>query len=201
MKSANIKSLWVNKLRYFYYLFFLSIYFSSILSSGGEIRDRAISAIESSYDTKIEIITYKLNLNTELKLNAEKYAKQRFFGKFVYYYKIKNDENILGYAILDNTMGKVKPITFLVMFNKDLSIKDVEIIKYREQHGGAVGDPNWLNQFKNKNINSVIELNNNIDGISGATISVKSIINGVKLLLNLINNLGENEKSLLVSVE
>lgn len=184
-----------------YYLFFFLIYFLSNLNFGGEIRDKTISTIESKFDNKIEIITYKLNLNDKLKVNAEQYARQRFFGKFVYYYIIKDNEKKLGYAILDNTMGKVKPITFLVIFNIDLSIKEVEIIKYREQHGGSIDDPNWLSQFNNKNINSDLELNKNIDGISGATISVKSIINGVKLLLNLINNLGEDEKSQLVSVE
>ena len=174
---------------------------NSNISFGGEIRDRAIAAIESKFDEDVKIITYKINLTEKLKQKAAIYAKQRLFGQFVYYYEIKRNEQILGYAILDNVLGKVKPITYLVMFDKNLSVTAVEIIKYREQHGGSIDDRDWLSQFVSKNINSNIELNNNIDGISGATISVKSIINGVKLLLYLVNNLGEDEKDLLVSIE
>ena len=106
-----------------------------------------------------------------------------------------------GYAILDNVLGKVKPITYLVLFNKDLSIASVNIIKYREQYGGAIENKEWLDQFKLKNMTSELELNTDIDGISGATISVKSVIKGVKKLLFLINNMDTNEKDLLVSAE
>jgi len=167
----------------------------------GEIRETAEKIILENYSDSVKIFDYKYILSNPLKLNSEKYARQRFLGKFIYYYEIKNEDEIIGYALLDNVKGKVKPITYLIIFNTDLSIKKVEIIKYREEHGGEVENEFWLSQFKSKTIDSNLQLDNDIDGISGATISVKSIINGVKRLLYLINHLGENEKSLLVSIE
>jgi Na+-translocating ferredoxin:NAD+ oxidoreductase RnfG subunit len=142
-----------------------------------------------------------LTLDKNIKALAEKFAKQRFLGKFVYYYEIYKSNDIIGYAILDNVKGKVKPITFLVIFNTDYSVNSVDIIKYREQYGGAVENRSWLDQFNSKSVESELELNETIDGISGATISVKSVLNGVKRLLYFISNLGEYERNLFVSIE
>ena len=167
----------------------------------GEIRDSAISLIKNKFEVDSKVITYKLNLSNNLKLKSEKHAQQRFYSNFVYYYEIIKNNEIEGYAILDNVLGKVKPITYLVLFNKDLSVASVDIIKYREQYGGAIENKEWLDQFNLKNMTSALELNTDIDGISGATISVKSVIKGVKKILFLINNLDANEKDLLVSVE
>lgn len=167
----------------------------------GEIREKTKKIIIEKFSDDIEIKTYKLELDKELKKNSEKFARQRFYSKFVYYYEIKKDDKNIAYAILDNVKGKVKPITFLIVFNNNLSINAVEIIKYREEHGGAIENKEWLMQFNNKSLQTKLVLNNNIDGISGATISVKAIIKGVKRLLYLINNLGKDERNSLISVK
>lgn len=182
-----------------YFIFIQIILQSYIL--GGEIRDSAIALIKTKFNTETQVLSYKLNLSDNLKLKAERYAKQRFFSNYIFYYEVKKNNEIVGYAMLDNVLGKVKPITYLIVFNSTFSVLSVEIIKYREQYGGAVENRDWLEQFNSKNLKSDLELNKDIDGISGATISVKSVIRGVKRLLFLINNLGENEKDLLVSIE
>lgn len=189
--------------RKYYYIFLIIdiFFFCPNKIYAGEIREKAEKLILEIYSDSVKILEYKYTLSQPLKLDSEKYARQRFLGKFVYYYEIKKEEETVGFALLDNVKGKVKPITYMIIFNTDLSIKRVEIIKYREEHGSEVENKFWLSQFESKTIESNLILNNSIDGISGATISVKSIIKGVKRLLYLINHLGENEKSLLVSIE
>ncbi|MEE9431778.1 MAG: FMN-binding protein [Melioribacteraceae bacterium] len=176
------------------YIVFLLIFFFSINISAGELRKKAEEIIKENFSDDIIIKMYKLHLDKILKVDSEKFAKQRFYSKFVYYFEIKqNDENIT-YAILDNVKGKVKPITFLVLFKNDLTVSSVEIVKYREEHGGEVENKSWLSQFSNKSFQSPLKLDEDIDGISGATISVKAITKGVKRLLHFINNLKENER-------
>jgi Na+-translocating ferredoxin:NAD+ oxidoreductase RnfG subunit len=170
-------------------------------SFAGEIRDKAEQIIADNYSDSAEIITYKLSINKSLKSSSEKFAQQRFFSNFVYYYEIMEKNETIGFAVLDNVLGKVKPITFLVILDSDLSVKSVDIIKYREQYGGAIEKREWLDQFSSKNIESELKVNNDVDGISGATISVKAVIKGVKRLLYLVNNLGEDERNLLVSIK
>lgn len=180
----------------------LLIILSVNINFGGEIRDKAIQLITENFSEDIVVIsTFKLTVNKKMKQNSEKFAQQRFFSNYIYYYEIKKNNEIIGFAVLDNVLGKVKPITYLVIFENDFSVKSVDIIKYREQYGGAVANEEWLKQFRTKTVESELELNSNIDGISGATISAKAIVKGVKRILYLVNNLGEDERNLLVSIE
>lgn len=169
--------------------------------TAGEIRDKSNEVIATDFGKDIEIKSYKLLLDDKLIFDSEKFAMQRFMGEFVYYYEIISNNEIIGYAILDNVKGKVKPITYLVIFSPDYSVKSVHIIKYREQQGGAIENRAWLDQFNNKNIESNIELNESIDGISGATISVKAVTKGVKRLLKFITKINEYERDLFISVK
>lgn len=177
------------------------LFFITSINYGGEIRDRAEDVIKNNFSDSCQVNVFKFHVENGLRLNAEKHAKQRFFGKFVFYYEIIENDEIVGYAILDNVLGKVKPITFIVICDQEKSIKSVEVIKYREQHGGTVAKRSWLDQFNNGDINSKFELDEDIDGISGATISVKSLLKGVKKIMYLVNNLGEDERNLLTSIK
>ena len=88
---------------------------------GGELRDDAIIVINNSFNNDITVETFKLKINGKLKKMGEQFAGQRFYGDFVYYYKIIRNKKLLGYAVLDNVVGKVKPITFLVIFSIDFN--------------------------------------------------------------------------------
>jgi len=77
------------------------------------------------------------------------------------------------------------PITFMVILNIDGEIENVNVIKYREAYGSEVGSKSWLQQFINFNNNSDYNIGKDIDGISGATISVKSISKGMKKITTL----------------
>ncbi|MBA7544485.1 hypothetical protein ES705_36841 [subsurface metagenome] len=86
---------------------------------------------------------------------------------------------IEGLAILDNVYGKSQPITFLVILSADGTIKKTAIIRYREPYGGAVASQRWLNQFTGLSSSDKFSVNQEIDAISGATISVGSVTVGI----------------------
>jgi hypothetical protein len=71
-------------------------------------------------------------------------------------------------------IGKVKPITvgFVVLAGK---LERVKVLIYRESHGWEVKHPFFTNQFNNAELTSDHELTRNIDGISGATLSVNAL--------------------------
>ena len=107
-------------------------------------------------------------------------------------------ENILGHApsqlrqrywslgdktawILDE-IGKEEPITagFVISAGK---ISQVRIMTYRESRGGEVRYPAFLNQFQGASLQENTLLNHNIDGISGATLSVNAMGRMARLAL------------------
>ncbi len=90
-----------------------------------------------------------------------------------------------GYAIIDEQIGKVQPITFVTRINPDGKVAAVEIMVYRESHGGDVASKRFLNQFKQKGLNSELRLHGDIVNVSGATLSSHALVVGVKRALAL----------------
>lgn len=68
-------------------------------------------------------------------------------------------------------IGKDLPITVGVVVEKDY-IKSLRVLTYRENRGGEVVAPAFTDQFNGVSLTDDNALNQNIDGISGATLSV-----------------------------
>ena len=82
---------------------------------------------------------------------------------------------------------------YALVFDSDLRTIKAKVLIYREKHGRQIGTPRWLNQFNDLGLDDKPELGVNIDGISGATISVKSMTDSVREVLETVRYLRENE--------
>ncbi|MBI9073293.1 MAG: FMN-binding protein [Melioribacteraceae bacterium] len=163
------------------------ILISNIIAS--EIKDKSETMIKQFFKKDVDLSFEKFQINPILKKEIEMNCKQMFFRSEVYLWEIKSEYGIEAIAILDNVKGKNLPITFLVIFDLDGTIKYSTIVKYREEHGGAVKQNWWQKQFRGLNGNDEISIGANIEAISGATISSNSVTKGIKkvaLLFNLI---------------
>jgi Na+-translocating ferredoxin:NAD+ oxidoreductase RnfG subunit len=88
-----------------------------------------------------------------------------------------------GYFVVDRVVGKHEFITIAVGINANGTVKQIEIMDYRESYGYEVRDPAWRAQFTGKSVNSPLQLNADIKNISGATLSSKHVTDGVKRIL------------------
>ena len=81
-------------------------------------------------------------------------------------------------------VGKVKPITagFVV---DDGVLQRMEVLVYRESHGWEVRYPFFTKQFRGLKLGNLKRLSDEIDGISGATLSVNALIRLSALALTL----------------
>lgn len=95
----------------------------------------------------------------------------------------KTDGKIDGYAMIDEEVGKVMPITFITRINPDGKVYQVEIMVYRESHGGEVATKRFLNQFKEKSFNEELRLDKNVIHVTGATLSSYALVKGVRRAL------------------
>ncbi len=150
----------------------------------GGIKDDAESIINGYFGEGSSLFSRKIELEKAIKFPIEKEVKQRFYSSFVYAWTVTQNDSIEGYALLDNVKGKSMPITFIVLYNTDGSVVHSAVVKYREPIGGEVGRQSWLDQFLGKNSSSVYD---EIDAISGATISVNSVTRGIHKLTLLLN--------------
>ena len=81
-------------------------------------------------------------------------------------------------------IGKERPITTGIVVNKN-KIELVRILIFRESRGWEVRHPFFTDQFKDANLMQENKLDRSIDGISGATLSVKAVTKLARLALML----------------
>ena len=88
-----------------------------------------------------------------------------------------------GKFIIDEVLGKHEYITYAIGINKDGTAKQIEIMNYNESYGYEVREKSWREQFIGKNVKSDLRLDHDIKNVSGATLSCKHIIEGVRRVL------------------
>ena len=88
-----------------------------------------------------------------------------------------------GWFFVDEVIGKHEFITYALGLNADGSVKQIEVMDYRENYGGEVRRPEWRGQFAGKKHGAKFQLDDDIKSISGATMSCRHIAEGVKRLL------------------
>jgi len=99
----------------------------------------------------------------------------------------KSDGKIIGYAVQDRVRGKFGVIKYMLALSPDGKVKDVVVLELKERRGRPVKDRRFLDQFLGKDIKNPIKLNKDIKGIAGATISSRSMSNGVRKMVYVFN--------------
>lgn len=64
---------------------------------------------------------------------------------------------------------------YYILYNTQLMVSNVKILRYLASHGQMVSAPAWLKQFRGYKPGQPLEVGMQVDAISGATISVNSI--------------------------
>lgn len=92
-----------------------------------------------------------------------------------------------GYAIVHNTIGKHRHMTYMVGVDTKGRVTDVELLVFREAKGSEIGRKRFISQYEDKTVFDPIRINKDIINISGATMSVRSMSAGVKRALVLVD--------------
>ncbi len=98
---------------------------------------------------------------------------------YVIYYGTTGDHTD-GYAITDKELGEHEPIDFAVLFDAQGIVQRVEITAYREAYGDEVRSARFRRQFEGKRASDHIAAGRDIDIVSGASISSRSLADGVR---------------------
>lgn len=91
------------------------------------------------------------------------------------------DDGVQTAWILDE-IGKTKPITAGLAI-QDGKISQLQVLAYRESHGGEVRYPFFTDQFRGMALTDSSRLSERVNGISGATLSVRALTKTARLAL------------------
>ena len=98
-------------------------------------------------------------------------------------WKVHAAGKLQGWFILDQVIGKHELITYAVGINVGGSLKQFQIIEYKEAWGSQVRELKWRDQFVGKTIADTLEVGNDIGNLSGGTLSATHVTDGIKRLL------------------
>jgi len=98
-------------------------------------------------------------------------------------WRAEDGGKLQGWFLTDEVIGKHEFITYAAAISPEGKVLGIEILSYRETHGGQVRTPEWRKNFVGKTVNDPFKLNQDIPNISGATLSCRNLTDGVKRLL------------------
>jgi len=128
-----------------------------------------------------------IRLSQEKKDVIEQRIGWKFSEESFELYIGETGDKIDGYAMVHNTIGKHKHMTYMVGVDNRGACTDVELLVFREAKGSEVGRKRFNAQYEGKIVSDPIRINKDIINISGATMSVRSISAGVKRVLVLVD--------------
>jgi len=78
---------------------------------------------------------------------------------------------------------------YCILFSANKQVLQVKVYEYAATHGHEITAKRWLQQFKGYDGSHILKAEKDIDGISGATISVYAITDDVNQKTRLLNSL------------
>lgn len=105
-------------------------------------------------------------------------------------YTVFNHGKISGMAAKLSEMGKNNPITFLVGINNQKKVAGVYVLEFRDMFGSEIKRRSFLRQFQGKTLKNALKVGQDIDAVTGATISSKAAAAVVRKALKITEELG-----------
>lgn len=130
-----------------------------------------------------------LIVNSELRAQIEQILGHRFSGLRLKYWQYDD-----ATAWILDEIGKTEPITIGVAVEAG-RVASVRVLEYRESRGSEIRFPFFTDQFLGSSMANGTELNESIDGITGATMSVEAAEKVVRIALLLDRQVGSGRNS------
>jgi Na+-translocating ferredoxin:NAD+ oxidoreductase RnfG subunit len=90
---------------------------------------------------------------------------------------------VIGHVFIDEVVGRQDFITYAVGVDASGRLLPVEILEYRESHGGEIRNRRWLAQFSGRSAPGQLRFGTDIKNIAGATLSSEHVTAGVRRIL------------------
>jgi Na+-translocating ferredoxin:NAD+ oxidoreductase RnfG subunit len=135
------------------------------------------------FDQAKEFVPVVINLTPAQIERIERQSRVKVRVPEQHLWEARAAGKLLGWFILDQVIGKHELITYAVGINPDGSVKQFQVIEYREAYGSQVRYVQWRDQFVGKTLADPLEVGTDIVNISGATMSSQHVTEGIKRLL------------------
>ena len=121
--------------------------------------------------------TYQKDINKKcLKMYGETamVGEAEAVGQVGEFYFVSKEKDTMGCIVLAKAFGKYDNFDFMISYDQNAVIKDIEVLVYREDFGFEISSKRWLRQFIGLGREDIV-FHDDVQAISGATLSCRSI--------------------------
>jgi len=97
-------------------------------------------------------------------------------------WKALRGEELLGYVFVDEVLGREDMITYAAGIDHTGRMGTLDVLSYRESHGGEIRGTAWRHQFDGRTGLEHLRFGTDIKNIAGATLSCEHVTQGVRWL-------------------
>lgn len=163
-------------------LFLLSLL--SFSSGFAQVLGDPVTLTQRTFASK-SVETENVILNDSQLTQLSKASMQKIDSKLYRIYVAKNGSQTLGYGVLMNKIVRTKTAITLYLIGTDKKIKSIEIVAFNEPLE-YLPSKTWLDGFDNKSSANTLKLNQDIPTTTGATLSARTITDGARAALELL---------------
>lgn len=95
-------------------------------------------------------------------------------------WKAMRGSDALGYVFVDEVLGRQDMITYAVAIDAGGKMSAIEVLSYRESHGGEIRGTAWRRQFEGRQGVDHLRVGTDIKNIAGATLSCEHVTQGAR---------------------
>ncbi|HEY6484338.1 MAG TPA: FMN-binding protein [Steroidobacteraceae bacterium] len=97
-------------------------------------------------------------------------------------WKAVQNGQLQGYVFVDEVLGRQDMITYALGIDRLGKLGPLEVLSYRESHGGEIRGTGWRRQFAGRTGVAQLRFGVDIKNIAGATLSCEHVTQGVRWL-------------------
>lgn len=144
-------------------------------------KEEALNEVAFPGADRIERRTLFLEPEQQQALSAT--ARSRFDSRLLTVYTGYRGKEIIGYAFIDSAIVRSKAAATLVVLERDGTVRDARILAWQEPPEYQPPQ-RWLDRFRGRRSpDDPLRVGRNVDAISGATLSVRTITGHVRRAL------------------
>ncbi len=118
-------------------------------------------------------------------VRARKIAVSEFAASRSSLKAIESKSGVLGYVVDEQVVSRSGPFTIRVVVGRNFRVVSARVLEYSADRGRGVRRASFSRQFSGKGPDDPIRIGKDIDAVTGATLSSRSMAGGVRRAIEL----------------
>jgi thiamine biosynthesis lipoprotein len=137
-------------------------------------------SVAAAFPEAVEALEWRRLLSRKDIAALEKQLHRRIHDGGYLVFLAEDGEGPCGIGVLTAEVGKTQSFVFLVALDMARRVRGIEVLNYRETHGGEIRRRRFLDQFLGRNMDKKFRLSREIENMPGATLSAQAVVRGVR---------------------